>query len=72
MNETNKRKNDPIKQILYNSKYYTRILNKITRTNDVQEQREVKTKLNGPDSRTLDDKPNSLLSCSKIRNLKSL
>ena len=45
MNESNKRKeNATIKQILYNNKYNTKILNKITRTNDVQEQKEVITK----------------------------
>lgn len=45
MNETNKRnENDTIKQVLYNSKYDIRILNKITLTNDVQEQQEVKIK----------------------------
>jgi hypothetical protein len=34
---------DTIKQILYNNKYDTRILNKITWTNDVQEKKKVKT-----------------------------
>ena len=45
MNEKNKRKEyDTLKQILYNNKYGTRILNDITRTNAVKEQKEVKNK----------------------------
>jgi hypothetical protein len=45
MNETNKRKDYGIlKQILYNNKYDTKIVNNINPKNDVQEQKEVKTK----------------------------
>jgi len=44
MNETQKRKgNDKIQQTIYNNKYDTAILNKVSRTKDVQEHKEGKT-----------------------------
>ena len=42
--EGKKKEYDILKQILYDNKYDTRILNIINPTNDVQEQKEVKTK----------------------------
>jgi hypothetical protein len=39
-----KKENDTIKQILYNNKYGTAILNKVNRTKDVQEHKEGKAK----------------------------
>ena len=38
-----KKENDTIKQILYNNKYGTAILNKVNRTKDVQECKKGKT-----------------------------
>jgi len=70
MNETEKKENDTIKQILYNNKYGTAILNKVKETKDVQERKEGKTKQDGLNSHMLEDRPNLLLSYSKTLNLK--
>jgi len=73
MNQTDKRnERDTMKDILYNNKYDTAVLNKIVRRNDAQEQKEKKKRLNGPNSQTLDDKPDLLLSYSKTLISKSL
>jgi hypothetical protein len=74
MNETYTRnENDTMKEMLYNNKYNTAILNKIIRINDAQEQKEErKHRLNGPKSHELDDEPNLLLSYSKTLISKSL
>jgi len=72
MNETHKRnENDTMKERLCN-KYDKAILNKFIRTNDAQEQKEEKNRLNGPNSHTLDDKPNLPPSYSETLISKSL
>jgi hypothetical protein len=44
MKKLEKKENDRIKQILYNNKYCTAILNKVNRTKGVQEHKEGKAK----------------------------
>jgi hypothetical protein len=53
-----------IKEIIYNNKHDTAILNKVSRINDEQEHKEGKTQKDGLNSNMLEDRPNLSLSYS--------
>jgi hypothetical protein len=60
-----------LKQILYNNKYDTAILNKVNRTNDEQKHKKGKTQQDRLNLHMLEDKPNLLLSYLKTQISKS-
>ena len=70
MNETEKKENDTIKQILYNNKYGTAILNKVNGTKMYKNTRKERHKQDGLNSHMLEDRPKLILSYSKTLNLK--
>jgi hypothetical protein len=56
LNKRKRKENDTIKEILYNNKYDTAVLNKISRTNNEGERKTGRTNKDGRTSRMLEHK----------------